>query len=272
MGDDIMNLEISAAYDPINLIYTVTVGKNSVEIPGHALTQKHVEELAKMLEGINDDTLAKATLNVWAAAINKSISYRAIDTDGNLMFSDSDLTTYDDNVKTTAIDASKIAADRVRDVLAAWKDTRTLLSPYDYDEPKVYYQPRYPSKPPMIIVEEALELLNSKKHLGIKKIEISKEFDSTIRLTLSSDTSAERPEYSRVLSVYIDYKAFDRTYKMETDEEAGLMTKLDTDTYIKLRLAFLINQALKRVGPPNLLMDSGVFKVIGSYDTPATLI
>ena len=267
-----MNLEISAAYDPINLIYTVTVGKNSVEIPGHALTQKHVEELAKMLEGINDDTLAKATLNVWAAAINKSISYRAIDTDGNLMFSDSDLTTYDDNVKTTAIDASKIAADRVRDVLAAWKDTRTLLSPYDYDEPKVYYQPRYPSKPPMIIVEEALELLNSKKHLGIKKIEISKEFDSTIRLTLSSDTSAERPEYSRVLSVYIDYKAFDRTYKMETDEEAGLMTKLDTDTYIKLRLAFLINQALKRVGPPNLLMDSGVFKVIGSYDTPATLI
>ena len=97
------------------------------------MTQKHVEELAKMLEGINDDTLAKATLNVWAAAINKSISYRAISTDGNLMFSDSDLTTYDDNVKTTAIDASKIAADRVRDVLAAWKDTRTLLSPYDYD-------------------------------------------------------------------------------------------------------------------------------------------
>ena len=133
-----MNLEISAAYDPINLIYTVTVGKNSVEIPGHTLTQKHIEELAKMLEGINDDTLAKATLNVWAAAINKSISYRAIGTDGNLMFGDSDLTTYDDNVKTTAIDVSKIAADRVRDVLAAWKDTRTLLTPYD-DKPQVYY-------------------------------------------------------------------------------------------------------------------------------------
>ena len=268
-----MNLEISTAYDPINLIYTVTVGKNSVEIPGHALTQKHVEELAKMLEDINDDTLAKATLNIWAATINKSISYRAIGADGNLMFSDSDLTTYDDNVKTTAIDASKIAADRIRDVLAAWKDTRTLLSPYDYeDESKVYYQPRYPSKPPMIIVEEALELLNSKKHLGIKKIEISKEFDSTIRLTISSDASAERSDYSRVLSVYIDYKAFDRTYEMETDEEAGLMTKLDTDTYIKLRLAFLINKALKRIPPLALLMDSGVFKVIGSYDTPSTLI
>ena len=285
-----MNLEISTAYDPISLSYTVTVGKNSVEIPGHTLTQKHVEELAKMLEGINDDTLAKATLNVWAAAINKSISYRVIDTDGNLMFGDSDLTTYDDNVKTTAIDASKIAAQsgmtltaiqvprsassRLRDVLAAWKDTRTLLSPYDY-EPKVYYQPRYPSKPPMVIIEEALELLNSKKHLGIKKIEISKEFGSIIRLTISSDASAERPDYSRVLSVYIDYKAFDRAYEMETDEEAGLMTKLDTDTYIKLRLAFLINKALKRVpppAPPALLMDSCVFKVISSYDTPATLI
>ena len=267
-----MNLEISAAYDPISLIYTVTVEKNSVEIPGHTLTQKHVEELAKMLEGINDDTLAKATLNIWAAAINKSISYRAIGADGNLMFSDSDLTTYDDNVKATAIDASNLAADRVRNVLAAWKDTRTLLSPYDYDEPKVYYQPRYPSKPPMIIVEEALELLNSKKHLGIKKIELSKEFGSIIRLTISSDASAERPDYSRVLSVYIDYKAFDRAYEMETDEEAGLMTKLDTDTYIKLRLAFLINKALKIVGPPDLLMNSCTFKVISSYDTPATLI
>ena len=266
-----MNLEISAAYDPISLIYTVTVGKNSVEIPGHTLTQKHIEELAKMLEGINDDTLAKATLNVWAAAINKSISYRVIDTDGNLMFGDSDLTTYDDNVKTTAIDASKIAADRIRDVLAAWKDTRTLLSPYG-DEPKVYYQPRYPSKPPMVIIEEALELLNSKKHLGIKKIELSKEFGPIIRLTISSDASAERPDYSRVLSVYIDYKAFDRTYEMETDKEAGLMTKLDTDTYIRLRLAFLINKALKIVGPPDLLMNSCVFKVISSYDTPATLI
>ena len=268
-----MNLEISTAYDLINLIYTVTVGKNSVEIPGHALTQKHVEELAKMLEGINDDTLAKVTLNVWAAAINKSISYRAIDADGNLMFGDSNLPTYDDNVKTTAIDASKIAADRVRDVLTAWKDTRTLLTSYDYDnKPKVYYQPRYPSKPPMVIIEEALELLNSKKHLGIKKIELSKEFGPIIRLTISSDASAERPDYSRVLSVYIDYEAFDRTYDMETDKEAGLMTKLDTDTYIKLRLAFLINKALKIVGPPDLLMNSCTFKVISSYDTPSTLI
>ena len=172
----------------------------------------------------------------------------------------------------TAIQVPESASSRIRDTLAAWKDTRTLLSPYDYDEPKVYYQPKYPSKPPMIIVEEALELLNSKKHLGIGNIELSKTSDSTIRLTLSSDTSAERSDYSRVLSVCIEYKAFDRTYEMETDKEAGLMTKLDTDTYIKLRLAFLINKALKRVPPIALLMDSGVFKVIGSYDTPANLI
>lgn len=173
----------------------------------------------------------------------------------------------------TAIQVPKSASSRIKDTLAAWKDTRTLLSPYDYGyEPKVYYQPRYPSKPPMVIIEEALELLNSKKHLGIGNIELSKTSDSTIRLTLSSDTSAERPEYSRVLSVFIDYKAFDRTYKMETDEEAGLMTKLDTDTYIRLRLAFLINKALKRVPPIALCTDLGVFKVIGSYDMPANLI
>ena len=173
----------------------------------------------------------------------------------------------------TAIQVPKSASSRIKDTLAAWKDTRTLLSPYDYGyEPKVYYQPRYPSKPPMVIIEEALELLNSKKHLCIGNIELSKTSDSTIRLTLSSGTSAERSDYSRVLSVCIDYKAFDRTYEMETDEEAGLTEKLDTDTYIKLRLAFLINKALKRVAPLALLMDSRVFKVIGSYDTPANLI
>ena len=173
----------------------------------------------------------------------------------------------------TAIQVPKSASSRIKDTLAAWKDTRILLTPYDYDDkPKVYYQPRYPSKPPMVIIEEALELLNSKKHLGIGNIELSKTSDSTIRLTLSSDASAERSDYSRVLSVCIDYKAFDRTYKMETDEEAGLMTKLDTDTYIRLRLAFLINKALKRVPPLALLMDSDVFKVIGSYDMPANLI
>ena len=173
----------------------------------------------------------------------------------------------------TAIQVPESASSRIKDTLAAWKDTRTLLSPYDYGyEPKVYYQPRYPSKPPMVIIEEALELLNSKKHLGIGNIELSKTSDSTIRLTLSSDTSAERSDYSRVLSVCIEYKAFDRTYEMETDKEAGLMTKLDTDTYIKLRLAFLINKALKRVPPLALCTDLGVFKVIGSYDTPANLI
>ena len=173
----------------------------------------------------------------------------------------------------TAIQVPKSASSRIKDTLAAWKDTRTLLSPYDYDDkPKVYYQPRYPSKPPMVIIEEALELLNSKKHLGIGNIELSKTSDSTIRLTLSSDTTAEIPGHQRILSVHIEYKAFDRTYEMETDEEAGLTEKLDTDTYIKLRLAFLINKALKRVPPLALLMDSGVFRVIGSYDMPANLI
>lgn len=170
----------------------------------------------------------------------------------------------------TAIQVPKSASSRIKDTLAAWKDTRTLLSPYD--EPKVYYQPRYPSKPPMVIIEEALELLNSKKHLGIGNIELSKTSDSTIRLTLSSDTTAEIPGHQRILSVHIEYKAFDRTHEMSADQDAGLTEKLDTDTYIKLRLAFLINQALKRVPPIALCTDLGVFKVIGSYDMPATLI
>ena len=167
----------------------------------------------------------------------------------------------------TAIQVPRSASSRMKDVLAAWKDTRTLLSPYDYgDEPKVYYQPRYPSKPPMVIIEEALELLNSKKHLGIKKIEISKEFGPIIRLIISSAATAEIPGYKRILSVWIDYRAFDRAYSMETDRDAGLTARLDTDTYIRLRIAFLINQALKQAETLDLATVLDVFKVIDSFD------
>ena len=165
----------------------------------------------------------------------------------------------------TAIQAPRTASDKLKAALAAWQDMRTCLNTYE-DKPKVYYQPRYPSKPPMTIIEEALELLNSKKHLGIGNIELSKVDNSTIRLTLSSAAAAKIPGYKRILSVWIEYKAFDRTYNMETDEEAGLTEKLDTDTYIKLRLAFLINKALKRAETLALCTDLSVFKVIGSFD------
>ena len=165
----------------------------------------------------------------------------------------------------TAIQAPRRASDKLKVALTAWQDMRTCLNTYE-DKPKVYYQPRYPSKPPMTIIEEALELLNSKKHLGIGNIEISKVDNSTIRLTLSSAAAAKIPGYKRVLSVWIEYKAFDRTYNMETDRDAGLTARLDTDTYIRLRIAFLINQALKRAETLALCTDLSVFKVIGSFD------
>ena len=165
----------------------------------------------------------------------------------------------------TAIQAPRRASDRLKVALTAWQDMRTCLNTYE-DKPKVCYQPRYPSKPPMTIIEEALELLNSKKHLGIGNIEFSKVDKSTIRLTLSSAAAAKIPGYKRVLSVWIEYKAFDRTYNMETDRDAGLTARLDTDTYIRLRLAFLINKALKRAETLALAPVLDVFKVICSFD------
>ena len=165
----------------------------------------------------------------------------------------------------TAIQAPRRASDRIKAALAAWQDMRTCLNTYE-DKPKVYYQPRYPSKPPMVIIEEALELLNSKKHLGIGNVELSKVDNSTIRLTLSSAAAAEIPGHQRILSVRIEYKAFDRNYNMETDRDAGLTARLDTDTYIRLRIAFLINQALKQAETLALAPVLDVFKVICSFD------
>jgi hypothetical protein len=46
------------------------------------------------------------------------------------------------------------------------------------------------------------------------------------------------------MEVSINYSAFDRALETEADRDAGLGDSLDTNTYIKLRIAFLLYRAL----------------------------
>ena len=135
----------------------------------------------------------------------------------------------------------------------------------DYDPkamPKVYYNDRFPSKRSGDIIDEAIELLNAKKTLRMTKVDINQVFEG-FKLRAHSDMSAVRG-MGKTLVVLIKHAAFDRAHMTDIDTQARLMAKLDTNTYIKLRIAFLLYEALKTCEFNKQSMDSDIFKILYS--------
>ena len=128
--------------------------------------------------------------------------------------------------------------------------------------PKVYYNDRFPSKRSGDIIDEAIELLNAKKNICMTKVSVSQVFEG-FRLRLHSDLPVQRG-LSKTLIVLIKHSAFDRAHESDIDAEARLMAKLDTNTYIKLRIAFLLYEALKTCGYNKHQMDSDIFEILYS--------
>lgn len=128
--------------------------------------------------------------------------------------------------------------------------------------PKVYYNDRFPSKRPGDIIDEAIELLNAKKDLHMTKVDINQVFEG-FKIRLHSDMPAVRG-MGKTLVVLIKHSAFDRAHKTGIDMHAGLVAKLDTDTYIKLRIAFLLYEALKTCEYNKQSMDSDIFEILYS--------
>lgn len=138
------------------------------------------------------------------------------------------------------------------------------LTPY-YDPkaaPKIYYNDRFPSKRSVDIIDEAIKLLNVKKNLCMTKISIEPAFEG-FRLRAHSDMPAARG-MGKTLAVLIKHTAFDRAHMTDIDAQARLMAKLDTDTYIKLRIAFLLYEALKTCEYNKQSMDSDIFEILYS--------
>ena len=135
-------------------------------------------------------------------------------------------------------------------------------------------KPRCPSKSSELIIDDVIKLLDDYKGLNVKKVYMSKnhssKFESEIELGLISDIPQNCTE-ERLLQVYMDHRVFDRTYKMDTDKEAGLVPELDTNTYIVLRIAFLIYKSLKVDQEEAVKINLDSFRVIGRCDRPKSL-
>ena len=148
----------------------------------------------------------------------------------------------------------------------------TVVACMDIPEPKPYYDPsaapivyhynRFPSVQAKTIIDEAIKLLNVKKNLHLTKVDVERIFDGFKLRMYSKTPFVQGPD--KGLVIVIKHTAFDRAYRTDIDMQAGLMAKLDTDTYIKLRIAFLLFEALKVDDYDNRIIGSDLCEVIYS--------
>lgn len=161
------------------------------------------------------------------------------------------------------IDALYRGALDPNDTVVACMDLPKPTPYYDPNAtPTIYYNDRFSSMPAKTIIEEAIKLLNAKKNLHMTKISVNQIFEG-FKILIRSDMPISQGA-DKTLLVLIKHAAFDRTQRTDIDNFAGLKAKLDTDTYIKLRIAFLLYEALKADDDNKQSIDSSIFEVISS--------
>ena len=234
-------------YVPQYCTYRIKVGETIVEVDAWALKQAwNVDQIEAILR-CGTDAGKKELLDDIVR-----IGGRLADDLGNGYTS-----SYD------PIDALYRGALDTNDNVVACMDLPKPTPDYDPNAmPKVYYNDRFPSKRSGDIIDEAIELLNAKKNVNMTKVSVGQVFEG-FRLRLHSDMPAARG-IGKTLIVLIKHAAFDRAHTSDIDAEARLMAKLDTDTYIKLRIAFLLYEALKTCEYNKHQMDSDIFEILYS--------
>ena len=241
-------------YVPQYCTYRIRVGETIVEVDDWALKQAwNVDQIESILRSGTD-------------ARKKNLLDSIVRIGGRLTDDLGNNTTVCGNGYTSSydpIDALYRGMMDPRDNRVACVEMPKLKPDYDPSATsKVYYNDRFPSKRSGDIIDEAIELLNAKKNLHMTKISIEPVFEG-FRLRAHSDMPAARG-MGKTLVVLIRHKAFDRAHRTDVDAEARLMAKLDTDTYIKLRIAFLLYEALKTCEYNKHQMDSDIFEILHS--------
>ena len=235
-------------YVPQTNTYKIKVGKIIVEVAARTLRQAHNIDMIEKALRDGSDRLKNDLLD----SIMR-MGGRLVDDIGN--------NGYVSNCD--PIDALYRGAMDPRDNVVACAEMPKPTPDYDPKAvPKVYYNSRFPSKRSGDIIDEAIELLNAKKNVNMTKVSVN-QVSEGFKLRLHSDLPAARG-MGKTLGVLIKHTAFDRAHRTDVDADARLMAKLDTDTYVKLRIAFLLYEALKTCEYNKHQMDSDIFEILYS--------
>ena len=241
-------------YRPQYNTYIIRVGKTVVEVDAWALKQAwNVDQIESILRSGTD-------------AGKKNLLDSIVRIGGRIAGDLGDNTTVCRNGYTSSydpIDALYRGAMDPRGNRVACMEMPKPTPDYDPKAvPKIYYNSRFPSKRSGDIIDEAIELLNAKKNVNMTKVSVDQVFEG-FKLRLHSDLPAARG-MGKTLGVLIKHTAFDRAHRTDVDADARLMAKLDTDTYVKLRIAFLLYEALKTCEYNKQSMDSDIFEILYS--------
>ena len=237
-------------YVPQYCTYRIKVGKTIVEVDAWALKQAwNIPQIESILRSGTDAEKRNLLDSIVRIGGRLGLT-NGLDDDGYT-------SSYD------PIDALYRGAMDPRDNVVACVDMPKPTPDYNPSAtPKIYFNNRFPSKRSGDIIDEAIELLNSKKNVNMTKVSVEPVFEG-FRLRARSDTPAVKG-MGKTLIVLIKRTAFDRAHKTDIDDSARLMAKLDTNTYIKLRIAFLLFEALKTCEYDKHQMDSDIFEILYS--------
>ena len=256
-------------YIPQYDTYRIKVGKRIIEVPAWRLKRTwNISSIEDILKGNNDklknDLLDTIIIKAGGRLIHDSLDDIKVDNNEKLHSSAWD-SLYRQLEPNDPIDALYRGAIDPRDTVVACMDIPEPKPYYDPSAaPTVYYNDRFPSVNARTIIDEAIKLLNAKKNLHLTKVDVERIFDG-FKILIRSDMPVVQGS-DKTLMVVIKHAAFDRAHKTEIDMYAGLKAKLDTDTYIKLRIAFLLFEALKIDTYNKQSIDSGLCKVT-CFDT-----
>lgn len=239
-------------YLPQSDTYRIKVGKRIVEVDAQLLKQSWtISQIESILKGGSDST-KNYFLDTILNSGGRGINYIWDDTN---TCGSGYISSYD------PIDALYRGAIDPADTVVACMDLPKPKPYYDPSAvPTIYYNDRFPSVSASSILDEAIKLLNAKKNLHMTKLSVD-QISTGFKLVIYSDMPISQGS-NKTLVVTIKHAVFDRAYKTEIDKHAGLKAKLDTDTYIKLRIAFLLFEALKIDDYNKQSMYSDIFEVI----------
>jgi hypothetical protein len=244
-------------YDPQSDTYKIRFGKfgeETLEISGSSL---HSENVGAILRGTDDDFFRKTYIGDWAEAAMARTAAEAeeaaragvipsntIDVPWEVHTHGTDIFLADAQGHRYSIIGDNIMVPVKDQGADADVDSKADHQDSAANGTGTAAADRYPSIPCRALIEDAIELLNKNKKLRLSKISLNR-FGPDYILTVSSrgHTALGKTPVRRV-EMSIDPTVFDRMLKIEQDRDAGLGDSLDTNTYIKLRIAFLLYRAL----------------------------
>ena len=242
--------------------YRIKVGERTVEVKAQTLKQAHSIEMVEAVLRDGNDRFKNDLLDHIIRLGGKLVDDPKVNSHEKLHSSAWDSLARKLEQADT-IDALYRGAPDPNDAMVACMDLPKPTPYYDPNAtPTIYHHDRFPSVPASSIINEAIKLLNTKKNLHMTKISVNQIFEG-FKILIRSDMPFVQGS-TKTLLVLIKHAAFDRAHRTDIDKFAGLKAKLDTDTYIKLRIAFLLFEALKVDDCNSKSIDSDLCEVISS--------